>query len=136
MKDNSVEWLKAAEDDLILIENIIGKEYLTNLSAFHSQQAVEKSLKAILEYYDIDTPKIHSLNKLFELTKPYININIDYTIVIQLDSLYIDSRYPGDFGLLPDGKPSLKVAEEFYEFAKYIYREVRNKIEDIKTRKC
>ena len=30
---------------------------------------------------------------------------------------YIDSRYPGDMGLLPYGKPTLEDAKEFHEFA-------------------
>ena len=42
-----------------------------------------------------------------------------------LDDLYIDSRYPGDLGLLPNGKPTLTDAEEFYEFAKDVYNKVK-----------
>jgi HEPN domain-containing protein len=40
------------------------------------------------------------------------------------DDLYIEARYPGDLGLLPDGKPDRKDAKEFYEFAKKILDEV------------
>ena len=28
--------------------------------------------------------------------------------------VYIDSRYPGDLGLMPNGKPSLEEAEMYY----------------------
>jgi HEPN domain-containing protein len=56
-----IEWLKAAKDDLVLIEKIIDEPTLTHLTAFHSQQAVEKSLKALLEYKQYDVPKIHSI---------------------------------------------------------------------------
>ncbi len=45
-----VEWMKAANDDLILLNDIKNNEQITNLTAFHSQQAVEKTLKAVLEY--------------------------------------------------------------------------------------
>jgi len=45
MNQNSIEWLKAAKDDLDLINKIINESNLTNLAAFHAQQAVEKSLK-------------------------------------------------------------------------------------------
>ena len=38
-----------------------------------------------------------------------------------LNSLYTESRYPGDLGLLPEGKPTIKDAEAFYDFAKNIY---------------
>jgi len=40
--------------------------------------------------------------------------------------LIIESRYPGDLGLLPDGKPSKEIAGKFYGLAK----EIHEKIED------
>lgn len=46
------------------------------------------------------------------------------TILKKLDELYIDARYPGDLGLLPNGKPSLEDASEFYEFAKMVHEKV------------
>ena len=35
--------------------------------------------------------------------------------------LYIDARYPGEFGLLPHGKPSLKETMEFHDLAIEIF---------------
>lgn len=40
-----------------------------------------------------------------------------------LNELYIESRYPGDMGLLPYGKPTLADAKEFYEFANTIFEQ-------------
>lgn len=48
----------------------------------------------------------------------------DYTELNKLDKLYIDSRYPGDFGLLPDGKPGVDDARIFYEFAEELFDRV------------
>jgi predicted nucleic acid-binding protein len=53
-----IEWLKAARDDLILLTDILNNENITHLIAFHSQQAVEKSIKAYLEYQNLEVPKI------------------------------------------------------------------------------
>ena len=53
------DWLKAAEDDLLTIEELKDNPNLTNIVAFHSQQCVEKTFKAILEFFDKDVPKIH-----------------------------------------------------------------------------
>ena len=39
----ATEWLKAAQDDLDSISYIIEAQHLTNVVAFHSQQAIEKS---------------------------------------------------------------------------------------------
>jgi len=48
MKKISEEWLRAAKDDLRVVEKISPDEHLTNMVAFHSQQCIEKSLKAII----------------------------------------------------------------------------------------
>jgi hypothetical protein len=38
-----------------------------------------------------------------------------------LDQLYIDARYPGELGLLPFGKPTIKESEKFYVLARQVY---------------
>ena len=47
-------------------------------------------------------------------------------ILENLNELYIESRYPVDFGLLPDGKPSLDDAKRFYDFAEELFDRVCN----------
>ena len=54
MKKISEEWLKIAKDDLRVADKIISDEALTHMVAFHSQQCIEKSLKAVMEEYGID----------------------------------------------------------------------------------
>jgi HEPN domain-containing protein len=121
------EWLKSAISDLETIEEIIDNEHLTHVVAFHSQQCVEKSFKSLLEYHEMDIPKIHSILKLSKMVQQYLTIK-DKDMLDELDKLYIDSRYPGDFGLLPNGKPSIEKVNKFYEFAKEIYESVKKNI--------
>jgi hypothetical protein len=45
-------------------------------------------------------------------------------LVKMLDSLYIEARYPGDMGLLPDGKPSLDDIMKFYNFAQRVLNRI------------
>lgn len=127
MNPVSLEWLKSAHDDLLLIEHILADEHLSHLVAFHAQQAVEKSLKALLESANQTVPKTHSLNRLFALVNKDIQ-EIDSELVHTLDGLYIESRYPGEFGLLPDGKPSLADARLFNDFAISVYEDVLKRI--------
>lgn len=42
MKRQTEYWLNAAEEDLIVIAEIKENAFLTNMVAFHSQQAIEK----------------------------------------------------------------------------------------------
>ena len=56
--------------------------------------------------------------------------NLDMVILERLDDLYIDARYPGELGLLPNGKPTVDDARKFYEFAKYIFKKVKSMVEE------
>lgn len=117
-----IEWLKAAEDDLILLAEIQDNENISNLIAFHAHQAVEKTLKALLEFKGKEAPKIHKLQTLIDRAE--LNIVEDDELIQLLDGLYIESRYPGDMGLLPYGKPTLKDAQTFHNFAKNVFEQV------------
>lgn len=122
MKQITHDWLEAAGLDIQTIEYLLHDERLTGQVAFHSQQAIEKCLKALIEENGERIPRIHSLSKLFDLCAILLEIQFDETQVIALDSLYIESRYPGEFGLLPEGKPTQKQAQLFYDFAKDVYK--------------
>ncbi len=58
------EWLKAGYADIRSLAYIIDDEFLTHIVAFHSQQAIEKTLKAILEYEEQRVPRVHKLENL------------------------------------------------------------------------
>ncbi len=124
MKDITKEWLELAYLDLESISHLIVDERLTGQISFHAQQALEKSLKAILEEFGANVPRIHSLSKLFDLCAEFIYLGINEEIVIALDSMYTGSRYPGDSGLLPEGRPGLKQVQLYFEFAQLIYTEI------------
>lgn len=96
---------------------------MTHITAFHAQQCVEKAMKAILEEYEIDYPKIHKLVKLKTLVPVELK-DIDEDMLFILDDLYIESRYPGELGLLPNGKPTLEDAKEFYQFAQQLFNQI------------
>lgn len=128
MREFAFEWLKAANDDLMTIKEIIDNTHLTHIVAFHAQQCVEKSMKAIIEEEEIDIPKIHNLVQLYKKVSFKLD-NLDEKLMSMLDELYKESRYPGDMGLLPCGKPSIKDATEFYDFANIVFEKVCNILE-------
>lgn len=121
-------WLESAEMDLENIRIITGNEFLTPVSIFHSQQCIEKVFKAVLELRGMAIPKTHDLLRLFSLVSDFFHSEIDIVVLQKLNDVYIDSRYPGDFGLLPDGKPSIDEAEGFYQFARSIFNIVKGSI--------
>lgn len=125
MRKATTEWLKSAAMDLDSVAQIVHLEHLTPVAAFHAQQCVEKCLKAVLEEHSRKVPKDHSTLRLYGLTKGLVSLDIDLGTLTDLDDLYIDSRYPGEQGLLPGGKPTVEDVEEFYRIAKNIYDRIQ-----------
>ncbi len=119
----ALEWLKASYSDILVLEKIVNDDLITHMTSFHSQQSVEKSLKALLEYHSLKVPRKHDVLMLKDLVCNFIDIQ-DEDILEDLNTLYIDSRYPGDIGLLPNGKPTLQDAQEFYAFANEIFSRI------------
>ncbi len=127
-KELAIEWLKSAASDLRTIERILDDEVLTHIVAFHAQQCVEKCLKALLEFLRRSVPKEHSTIRLYGLVADALDMELDQDILIDLDDLYIDARYPGELGLLPYGRPTLDDARQFYQFAAEVYRKVQERL--------
>jgi HEPN domain-containing protein len=125
MKEATAQWLESAEMDLGSIEQIIRREDLTPVVAFHAQQCVEKCFKAVFEEHSRKVPKEHSTLKLYALVRDLVSVNADIEVLTDLDDLYTESRYPGQFGLLPNGKPTLADAQQFRDCAESIHGQVR-----------
>jgi len=52
----------------------------------------------------------------------------------QINQVYIDTRYPADFGLLPEGKPSEEKIQKFIEEAEKILNNAEKIIEEYKEK--
>jgi HEPN domain-containing protein len=130
MKLITKEWLDRAREDLDVAMEIITLEHLTNMVAFHSQQAVEKTLKGIIEEFEIDFVKTHNLERLIGIVSKQMKVEADLNLIKRLDEVYISMRYPSDLGLLPYGKPSIQDAKELYDFADEFYHDVRKSLEE------
>ena len=123
------EWLKAANDDLIVLNEIVDNPIVTNLTAFHCQQCIEKCFKAVLEERELRVPKVHSLVTLYEDVKKVFDFGFDEDILDKLDKLYIDARYPSELGLLPYGKPTMGDAKEFCGFSTDVHDRIKSFLE-------
>jgi HEPN domain-containing protein len=117
MADQVKAWVQAAKDDLQAADALASHESLTHIVSFHAQQAVEKVFKAVMEHHKMDVPKKHDLVLLHAKVSAWMTVD-DLDKLDTLNDLYTESRYPGDLGLLPDGKPSADDAKAFVSFAK------------------
>jgi len=112
-------WLKYASDDLQSAEVLL-KEGIYNMVCFHSQQAIEKLFKSFIATYYQEIPRIHNLIRLHQVCEDLhgSQLNLDEEGLIFLNDVYIDSRYPADFGILPSGQPDKEEARKAYNYAK------------------
>jgi len=56
------------------------------------------------------------------MIKDRTRIDLDMEMLDQINLTLVDSRYPSDAGLLPNGFPSLEKARDFYDFASKIFK--------------
>lgn len=129
MKTLTQDWLLSAKTDIDTIGEILHREDLANIISFHSQQCVEKVFKAIIEEFEIQMLKTHNLLTLYKNVQRIYPEKLDEDILDLLNKVYTDSRYPSGLGFLPQGKPTLKDAKCFYEFAKDILSETKKFLE-------
>ena len=103
MKTVTSEWLSHAWKDIEAAKRLVEVEHLTGIAAFHAQQAVEKSLKAIIEESKLGLRKTHDVERLNIITEDCLSL--DKEMLEQLNTVYLDARYPAALGLMPGGLP-------------------------------
>ena len=125
MKRATEAWLIKAGEDLNAIRTLRGNPQLTTVVAFHAQQCVEKCLKAVAEEHTEKVPRVHDLRRLWEVVANQFGDDLDVDLLRELTDVYTDSRYPGDMGLLPSGRPTEDDAVRFEQFADHVYAAVQ-----------
>ena len=119
MSEETERWLVFAREDLQVAEMTL-RAGIANQVCFHSQQCVEKSLKALILKRGKPLPRTHRLVDLIVfLQEPALS---DFTLELQLvDRFYIPTRYPDALpSSLPEGLPNLKDANDALQIAQRI----------------
>ena len=85
--------LKAAKNLYADFKN--GEEDLDlEVVLFHLHQCAEKMIKSFLSYHDIDYPKVHDLELLYNLLKEHkIKSDLDLDLLIELSDYAVEGRY-------------------------------------------
>ena len=106
-------WLAFAHEDLQAAE-ILLERHIYNQSCFHSQQCVEKTLKALLIHHqDHMPPRIHMIADLLSLLPAELFADVEADSLEKIDNYYIITRYPDALpGSLTQGLPGKSEAEE------------------------
>jgi HEPN domain-containing protein len=112
--------IKAHNDYKTARDEMATDEPATDTVCFHTQQAVEKYLKAYLVFHKIHFRKTHDIAELIECCKD-IKSEFNTLYEFDADSLTIyaaEVRYPDDFYMPTpnETKTSLKIALKVMEF--------------------
>jgi HEPN domain-containing protein len=100
--------MRRAQSDLALAGVAVPREVMYNELCFHAQQAVEKSIKAVLVHCCIEFRKVHDIDYLMTLLPPEVSVPPEAGEIVGLSSYAAMFRYPGDYE---------DVTEEEYQWA-------------------
>ena len=115
------DWLAHAESDLEMAH--LGRTHgavLPEQVCFHAQQAVEKSLKAVLMSVGADFPLTHDIQTLLDLAK-HNGIDVPENLLSAdgLTPYAVETRYPGNLEPIsdPDVDDAVRLAQSTVKWA-------------------
>lgn len=106
------EWLRRAHSNLERARaGKTSEEILYEDLCFDCQQAVEKSIKALLVQLDVEFEKIHSISKLLKHAEGAgVIVPEEIKDTAQLTVYAVDTRYPGDYDPVTQSEYELVLA--------------------------
>jgi HEPN domain-containing protein len=121
------EWVEKADADLEaadrLAPSVAASARLREIVGFHCQQAVEKYLKVLLTFHQIEFPKTHEIERLLALLSSANPEAADALGCTKwLGPVAVDIRYPGDAAEMLPGDEVRAI--EIARFAKAVVRRV------------
>jgi HEPN domain-containing protein len=95
-------WVFRAREDIAVIDRLFETDpvFYSSTICFHAQQAVEKFLKALLVYHNVDFPRTHDVDFLLIECKKIDSKNFEFDLG-SLSDFGVNVRYPDDF-YVPD----------------------------------
>ncbi len=113
------EWIGKAEGDWRIANREMRVRRGASFDAicFHTQQCIEKYLKAFLQEQGYHIPKIHDLNQLLEYCLPYDGtLEMHRDLFKDLTRYAVAFRYPGESATKEDARIALHHAKILRSF--------------------
>lgn len=115
-------WFQRAKSNLARVE--LGRQtsdILYEDLCFDAQQAVEKALKGIMTFMEMDIPKTHSIGYLLKLIEESGKVQVPKSLkeAAILTDYAVTTRYPGDWEPIDEAeyKRAVALAREVYLWA-------------------
>jgi HEPN domain-containing protein len=123
-------WIDRAKSSYELSKaNISTIIYFEDL-CYQAQQAVEKSLKGFLIYFDIEPEFTHNIGRLLAELEKYVEIPDTIREAMDLSNYAVQTRYPGEYDEITKDEYGncLRIAKNCLDW-------VESKIKDIENNK-
>jgi len=118
-RDHALGLLAKAANDLVAARATLATGRAMDTVCFHSQQAAEKALKALLAMKDVEYPWRHDMGELLELVgKHYPHLPVPVEELTELSPYAVEARY--DDAWAPDeqeARRALALAERMHAMA-------------------
>lgn len=90
-------WLRFAQYDLTAAESIATGDLASHICCYHAQQSVEKALKAILVFLQLQVPFVHDLDAIRNLIPAGWHVLNRHPSLAFLSGWAVRGRYPGNW---------------------------------------
>ena len=120
MKELTKEWIDKGEDDFIVVNRQSkAKIPVYDAICFHTQQCIEKYMKALLQENNIEFEKVHDLGILLEKSKGFIpSLEKHKEKLIELSSFAVEIRYPGIRATKEEAENSISIMRKIRKIIK------------------
>ncbi|MDQ6608234.1 MAG: HEPN domain-containing protein [Bacteroidota bacterium] len=124
-KSQKIEgWFAVAEKDLQVAEVLILQSlWAYDILCFHCHQCVEKYLKALLVYYDVEPPKVHDVRQLLAMLLPLDEEVLSLQDAVDLNDYAVRYRYP-DHLEIDDKQIALRAISLAKEVESFVKRKI------------
>ena len=125
MRKPTTAWMAQARDEFETAAILLSNEKYTAV-CYHSQQSVEKALKALVLEKAVEIPRSHDIIELRTRV-----LSLGWKIALETDeAVFLNSvyrgRYPTEEGLLPHGEPTHADAQRAYAAAGTLIQSVES----------
>ena len=97
MADDYTSWIRRAKSSLAISKIKSGEYIVYEDLCFQAQQAVEKALKGLLIFYNVEPEKTHNLIALIKEVAKFVDIPEEVNEITILNDYAVQTRYPGDY---------------------------------------
>ena len=118
-------WVEKAENDLRNAGHTlkIKQKCPTDTVCFHAQQCVEKYLKALLVWREVEFPRAHDITHLLKRLAPRDQPDLTPDECEQLTDYATVNRYPGDYPPI-----TLQEARQAVKIARRVRKQIRARL--------